>query len=57
MISQYFFKADLNFKNFSRRPLNSSIFQACSNPDKISTRTFELHENLNDNIGADTDAV
>ena len=27
------FKADLIFKNFSRKPLNSSTFQACSNPD------------------------
>ena len=26
------FKADLIFKNFSRNPLNSSTFQACTNP-------------------------
>ena len=27
-----FFKADLNFKDFSSKPSNASTFQACANP-------------------------
>ena len=40
------FKADLIFKDFSRKPLNSSSFQACANPGTSLKRNFNFLASL-----------
>ena len=42
MIFQYFFKADLIFKDFSKKPSNSSTFHACANSVNCRSRSTGL---------------
>ena len=40
MIFQFFFKVDLIFKDFSKKPFKFKFFQACANP--VATESFFL---------------